>query len=63
MSVDDRLGTITGEITIDGKPGESKISICDDLRNFSETKTVIVDRDSETTVSFVIDPSASKTRD
>ena len=47
-----------GDFFIDGlAAGEYQISI------FSETKTVVVDRDSESRVSFEVDLNSSRSRD
>lgn len=53
-----------GDFSIEGlDPGEYEISIYDEMRRFFETKRVIVSKDSETSVSFVIDLSTKKKRD
>jgi hypothetical protein len=53
-----------GDFSIDGlDPGKYEISIYDDMRGFSETKSVTVSKDSETRVSFVIDLSSNKKKD
>ena len=53
-----------GNFSIEGlDPGEYEISIYDEMRSLSETKTVIVNKDSESVISFVIDLSAIKKRD
>jgi len=52
-----------GNFSIEGlDPGEYEISIYDEMRSFSETKTVIVNKDSETGISFVIDLTAIRKR-
>jgi hypothetical protein len=53
-----------GNFSIEGlDPGEYEISISDDMRTFFGTKRVIVNKDSETRLSFVIDLSANNKRD
>jgi hypothetical protein len=54
-----------GNFSIEGlDPGEYEISIYDDeMRTFYETKRVIVNKDSESVISFVIDLIALKKRD
>jgi hypothetical protein len=53
-----------GSFSVEGlDPGEYEVSIYDDMRSFSETKRVIVNKDSETRISFVIDLSTIKKRD
>jgi hypothetical protein len=50
-----------GNFAIDGlEPGEYSISVSDRMRSFSQTKTVIVKNDFETSVLFVIDASARR---
>jgi hypothetical protein len=55
---------VNGNFLMDGlEPGEYEISIDDRSGRMPQTKTVIVNKDSETKISFVIDLSASKKRD